>query len=531
MITINEMTVEQKILQTKIALMKKGERLSDKPGAAFFFGQIITEADEEGLDQLRSYVNEVYEDADIPPLITSDFENGCGSMVKGLTQLPYLMGLGASKNTQLAYDYGKVTALEARSLGANWSFSPVSDLNINPRNPLVNVRALTDDADLASEMLSQVVRGMQENGIAACAKHFPGDGLDYRDQHIVTTVNSLSFEEWKKQSGKVFQALIDSGVDTIMPGHISLPSYQKERDKEFQMAYPATLSKELITDLLKGEMGFDGVVVTDALDMGGFSSWYDTREEAEIESFRCGCDMLLWPSEKYVENMKQAIETGYISMERLDDAVTRILRLKEKLGLFQNDAKRFRDITREEQLFIKETQQRAFAESMTLMRNQDELLPIDPNRVKKILLIPIVNHKPTEAVARHLAERLEKEGFAVDYQGNLLPYPELQRHADNADLILYALFSRSFRPMGFLDYYDLEAGKVQTALSVGRRKSVVVSFGSPYFYQQYFGRATTFVNAYSMLDGATDAFVDAALGRKPFADFSPVMIKNNEKNI
>ena len=110
MIDINTLTIEQKILQTKVARMEKGKKLADKPGAAFFFGEIITEPDDAGLDELRGYVEEVYADADIPPLITSDFENGCGSMVKGLTQLPYLMGVGAANDAQLAHDYGKATA-------------------------------------------------------------------------------------------------------------------------------------------------------------------------------------------------------------------------------------------------------------------------------------------------------------------------------------------------------------------------------------------------------------------------------------
>ncbi len=352
MIDINTLTLEEKILQTKIVLMKKGEAVDEKVGGAFFGGQIITEADEAGLDELRKIVKELVDKSDIPPLVTSDFENGCGSMIKGLTELPYMMGLGATNDEKLAYDYGKVTAIEARSIGANWTFSPVSDLNLNKRNPLINVRGLTDNADFGIKLLSEVVKGMQDGGIAACAKHFPGDGVDYRDQHLVTTSNTLSYEEWKQTSGKVFRALIDNGVYTVMAGHISLPSYQKERDGEFGMAPPATLSRELITDLLKGELGFEGVVVTDALGMKGFYTWCETREEAEIEAFRCGCDMLLWPSPNYVENMKNAIERGYVSMERLDDAVGRILSLKEKLGLFDENQEKFHIITEDEKKFI-----------------------------------------------------------------------------------------------------------------------------------------------------------------------------------
>ena len=167
---IEKMTLREKINQTIVIKMKKGETVDFAPGAAFFFGEIITEADEAGLDELRGYVKELADICDIPPLITSDFENGCGSMVKSLTPLPYMMGLGATDDAETAYNYGKVTALEGRTIGANWSFSPVSDLNRNRRNPLINNRGMTDNADLGVKMLPQIIKGMQDHGLSACAK-------------------------------------------------------------------------------------------------------------------------------------------------------------------------------------------------------------------------------------------------------------------------------------------------------------------------------------------------------------------------
>lgn len=279
-------------------------------------------------------------------------------MVKALTPLPFMMGLGATNDPEIAYDYGKATALEARSIGANWTFSPVSDLNINRRNPLVNNRAMTDDADRACRLLPQIVRGMQENGIAACAKHFPGDGMDYRDQHITTTVNSLEMADWYETFGKVYRNMIAAGVDSIMAGHIALPAYKQEKSARFDMPLPATLNRALITDLLKGELGFEGVVVTDALGMGGFAGWYDSREIAEIESFKAGCDMMLWPTPAFADNLEKAILSGEVPMERLDDAVSRILRVKEKAGLFSEDYTPFRPLSADETAFVKETQRR-----------------------------------------------------------------------------------------------------------------------------------------------------------------------------
>ena len=513
---ITDLSLKEKILQTVVIRVDKDKFVPDQVGAAFFFGEIITEADEMGLDQARSTLNQYIDNAGIPILITSDFENGCGSMLKGLTPLPYLMGVGAANREEIAYNYGKATALEARSVGANWSFSPVSDLNINKRNPLVNVRGISDNPDLAIRLLKQVIRGMQENGLAACAKHFPGDGLDYRDQHIVTTNNSLSFADWKKLSGKVFQELIDYGVYSVMAGHITLPDYQEEIFTN-GMKLPATLSQELIEKLLKKEMGFEGVVVTDALGMGGFNGWYDTRQRSEIESFKAGCDMMLWPTADYVKNMTEAIENGYIPMERLDDAVSRILGMKEKLGLFSGDNHAI-TLSQQDRDFVKKTQQETAEHSVTLIRDKGNFFPINPGKSKKIAVIPVTHHQPALEEAELLCEELGSRGFEVSYFQNGVKDEDIDAH----DLVLYALFSRPFRPMGFLDFHSKEANKIAKSLQYGTDKTIVVSFGSPYFGNQYFERALTYVNAYSMLAPSVKAFVRAAVGEIPFDSFSPV---------
>ena len=515
---ISDMTLLEKILQTVVIKVDKDNFVSDKIGAAFFFGEIITEADEMGLDAARKTLAEYIDNADIPILITSDFENGCGSMLKGLTPLPYLMSLGAANSEKLAYDYGKATALEARSVGANWSFSPVCDLNINKRNPLVNVRGLTDDVNLAIKLLPQVIKGMQDNGLAACAKHFPGDGLDYRDQHIVTTNNTLSFDEWKKKSGKVFEEVIKSGVYSVMSGHITLPSYQKEIFDN-GMKLPATLSHELIENLLKKEMGFDGVVVTDALGMGGFNGWYKTMDISQIESFKAGCDMMLWPSENYVKNMTEAIENGYIPMSRLDDAVTRILSMKEKMGLFKKDNHAIA-LSEKDREFVKNTQKNVAEKSVTLMRDDADIFPLITEKFKKIAVIPITHHIPAFDEGKLLADLLGEKGFDVQYLKDGIKKTE----TDGYDLILYALFSRPFRPIGFLDFHSTEAQKVAISLQTAVDKTAVVSFGSPYFMNQYFERAKTFVNAYSMLSPSVKAFVSAATGETEFSSFSPVEV-------
>lgn len=518
---ITDISLEDKILQTLCVRLKPGVFDPRKFGAAFFFGEIITDADEMGLDNARKFLHQYVENADIPLLVTSDFENGCGSMLKGLTPFPLMMGLGATNSEEIAYNYGKATALEARSVGANWTFSPVCDLNVNPRNPLVNVRGMTDDPDLACRLLRQVIRGMQDNGLAACAKHFPGDGMDYRDQHIVTTNNTLPFEEWKKMHGRVFREVIEEGVDSIMVGHITLPDYQKEVFKN-GMKLPATQSKEMVTDLLKGELDFKGVVVTDALGMGGFLGWREDRRHDDIEAFRAGNDMMLWPSEHYVDDMKEAVENGYVPMERLDDAVGRILELKQKLGLFDHDNHPIK-LTKEQQQFVLETQKQAAEHSVTLLRDNMGAFPLSTEKYKKIAVVPITHHAPAFEQAELLCTRLRERGFEVDMLKESKEFN--QQSIEEHDLVIVMPLSRPFRPMGFLDFMKPEASKVATSLKYGTEKTIIACFGSPYFDGQYFERALTSVNCYSFLDCSVEAFVKAAMGEIPFGDFSPVKLK------
>lgn len=516
---ITDLSLREKVLQTVVLRHTNACPVSENVGAVFFGGEIITEAEDIGLNEARNTLARYKKNAKIPPLITSDFENGCGSMVKCLTPLPYLSSLGAANDEKLAYDYGKATALEGRSIGANWSFSPVCDLLTNFRNPLVNVRSMTDDPALAARLLSAVIRGMQDHGLAACAKHFPGDGVDYRDQHIVTTANTLPMDQWWQLHGKVFQDLIDAGVMSVMPGHISLPEYQKERH-ENGLALPATLSRELIQDLLKGEMGFSGVVVTDALDMGGFLGWYPDKRRCQIESFKAGCDMMLWPTDEYVDDLVEAVERGYIPMERLDDAVSRVLRMKETLGLLDDDDSAI-ELTEEEHTFVAAVQQRTAEQSITLIRDKNGQFPLRPEKTKRITVVPVTHYAPALEEAKLLCKELENRGFEVNYKPEKLTYADVQE----CDMLLYALFSRSFRPIGFLDFHSDEARKLRFYLNGGVDKTVVVSFGSPYFGQQYFERANTYVNAYSMLSPSVKAFVRAATGEIPFSNFSPFKLQ------
>ena len=516
---ITDLSLREKVLQTAIVRVDNKNFYPEKVGGIFIGGAIIDEPDESiELEKTKEASIRYKEHADIPILVCSDFENGCGRMIPGLSVFPMLMGLGATNDEKLAYDYGKATALEARSIGANWSFTPICDLNIEKRCPIINVRGLTDDAEYAVKMLRQVVRGMQENGLAACAKHFPGDGLDWRDSHMVTTSNPLSVKEWWETSGKVFEQMIKENIYSVMIGHANFPAYQKETfENGFKL--PASLSAELMTNLLKKEMGFQGVVVTDALDMGGCLGFYDSPERTEIESFKAGADMVLWPTKKYVDNMIKAVENGYISMERLDDAVTRILDMKEKMGLFKETSPLL-ELSEKDKEYVKSVQRNVAEKSITLIRDKAGFFPLSPQKTPNIAVVPITHYDPAFKQAELLVSELQAKGFNVSY----FPIGIEEEQAEACDVIIYALFSRSHQPIGFMDFMKNEAIKVAAHNKYGQKKNLIVSFGSPYFDGQYYERALTYVNAYSMVAPSVKAFVKAAIGEIEFSTFSPVKL-------
>ena len=283
-----KLTIRQKIGQTMIMLPDRPLELKlgggsltayfkKYPVGGYFMGWKLWTGiqPENKLEHIKKSCVEYQRNSELPLLFQEDYESGIN--IPGMTSFPNEMTLGAANSPTLAYAYGAAVSKECQSVGVKWVLHPVADLNMNPLNPIMNVRSIGDDPDQAIRLLSQQIRGLQDNGVAATIKHFPGDGVDSRDQHLLTSCNSLPFAVWKQKHGKVFQALIDSGVACIMPGHITLPSYQTEKINGFYP--PATLSRELLTGLLKGEMGFKGVVVSDALTMGGFGGYFPTRLE------------------------------------------------------------------------------------------------------------------------------------------------------------------------------------------------------------------------------------------------------------
>lgn len=522
---ITDLSLEDKILQTEIIRIKKGEFNPEKAGAAFFFGEIIEDAEDTSFEKAKSFLQEFKDNADIPLLICGDFESGCGMVLKGRTCLPMLMGLGATDSEKMAYDFGKITALEARTIGADWTFCPVVDLaRYNKQTHQLfgdDIRLIGDRPERAIPLLRQIVRGMQENGLGACLKHFPGPSSDGYDAHCVASAHAATKREWWKMQGRVYKELIaDSGVYSVMVGHESLPAFEKEKTQYGSFRLPATLSHELVTDLLKGELDFRGVVVTDAFGMGATRGWFPSERRTHIESFRAGNDMILWPSEHYVEDMKEAVENGYVSMERLDDAVSRILDMKEKMGMFHRDDHPL-ILNDEQREYIKQAAREMTEHSITLLRDDAGHFPMSPEKTRKIAIVGVAQFDVGFKVGDKLADAFREKGFDVTYYRDD-DYITTEAEFDQYDLVIYALFSRPHRPQGFVKFQGRQPDKIKMSMCCGGRKTVAVSFGSPMFMDHYFTRVPTCVNAYSIIEPSARAFVRAACGEIPFGTYSPI---------
>jgi beta-N-acetylhexosaminidase len=535
--TWKSLSIREKIGQTMVMLpdrkaeLKLGNGTLDGffrnyPVGAFFMGYKLFDGvkSEDKTDHLRKAVVEYQQASRLPLIMQEDYETGLG--LPGMTAFPREMSIGATNNEKMAYQYGEGVAIESRSVGVNWVLHPVCDLNLNPFNPIANTRSISDNPDKAIRLLKQQINGLQLNGVAATIKHFPGDGVDYRDQHLLTSCNSLSKADWDKTFGKVYSSLIQHGVACIMPGHISLPAYQKTKINGFYP--PATLSHELLTDLLKGKLGFKGVIVSDALVMAGFRGYYKSNVESEIKSFEAGVDMMLWPSYEFMDSVEMRIKRGEIPISRLNDAVQRVWAMKERFGLLKKDRELIKPISADEISKFDKVAQDIADNAITLVRDTKKILPLNPSKKEKILMVGMAascvrGNYPTQQIIK-LQKELIAKGFNVDFQSDILYERSFwsDELTDKYDKVIFVANRYFHYPPGPLQFWDNQAQTVWCINSTDKSKVIFVSLGSPYHTNEYFERVSTIINAYSCDDSTIRSVAKALSGELIMTGTSPV---------
>jgi beta-N-acetylhexosaminidase len=321
--------------------------------------------------QTAALSNSLQESSKIPLLLGVDEEQGLVSRAPFTTRFPGNMALGATGRPEDARAAAQVTGAELRAVGINQNYAPVADVNVNPANPVIGIRSFGADLALVSRMLSAAIAGYQAAGVVATAKHFPGHGDTDTDSHTGLPVIKHSRATWERLDAPPFKAAVSAGADAIMSAHIVVPGLDRSGD-------PATLSRTVLTGLLRDSLGFKGVIVTDSLQMEGTRVSYGQGTTA-VRAVNAGADQLLMPPDLPVayDAVLRAARSGQISRQRLDEAVTRILRLKKQRGLFR-DAQA--DVARADAAVGtatgKATAQRVAEHAITLVRNDDGLLPL-----------------------------------------------------------------------------------------------------------------------------------------------------------
>lgn len=337
--TYEGMSLEEKLGQLfcPIVFTKDEKELKELVQEKHIGGMLYREGPGEELRQAHKVLQDA---AKIPLLTASNLEyGGNGSAIEG-TYFGREMLVAATQDTEKAYQLGKVSCSEGAAVGVNWSFAPVVDLDQNYHNPITNVRTFGNDQQTVINMGKAYIKAAQEEGVATSVKHFPGDGVDERDQHLLTSVNSLSCEEWDKTYGKIYEEMIEAGTLTVMAAHIAMPAYEEYFDKKpCERIIPATLSKNLMKHLLREKLGFNGLITTDATPMVGFCS-AEERKKAVPLCIENGCDVILF--NRNMEEDMQYMADGYknriLSDERLEEAVKRILATKAAMKLPQKKA-------------------------------------------------------------------------------------------------------------------------------------------------------------------------------------------------
>ncbi len=486
----------------------------------------------------------------VPALLSANLEKGADGLIAEGTSFGSPMQVAATNDIAHAERFGIATGREARAVGCNWGFSPIVDIQYDHNNPITNIRCFGSDPVKVADMSEAMIRGMQSQGVAATPKHFPGDGVDDRDQHLVTTVNSLSVEEWEASFGEVYRRVFDAGAKSVMVGHIALPAYSKLlrpgiADEDI---LPASMAPEILTDLLRDRLGFNGVISSDALSMVGFTIPMP-RARALPFIIEAGTDVLLFANNyaKDVASVHQGIADGVLSMRRVDEAVTRTLALKASLGLHRATPDELvPGLDAFSALPLEEHRAWSLAtaeQAITLVKEREAgVLPLDPTRHRRVLVYYTEDANPNHhkiAAGTHrvtngnrVTEALNAAGFEAtlfDRAGrpslddvfagrDAVGYDDLLA---NYDLVLYVAQYEpaSSAPTVRLQWAPLLANDAPKYLN--EMPTVFVSLGSP-FHLQDVPRVKTFINAYGYSAQTVTAVVDKLLGRSGFTGVSPV---------
>ena len=482
---------------------------------------------------LAAKLNRLQRAADVPLLITTDMEHGPGQRLDGGLLLPWgtdlgggtdappVMAIGAADDPRLAYELGRITAVEARAVGIHMNFAPVVDVNNNPANPIINTRSYGADPERVGRLAAAQIRGLQDHGMLATAKHFPGHGDTSDDSHLVPLILRIDAARADSVELPPFRAAIAEGVAGVMSAHIGFPALSGDP------ALPATLSPRMLDSLLVREMGFEGLVITDALNMGAIVQAYGVGDAA-VRALEAGADILLMPPDlgAAVDAVLEAVRKGRITEERVDRSVRKLLEAKARVGLHRARVVDLEAVADRVGVPAHDSLATVIAErGVTLVRDREGVLPLRPLRDRRVLSVVYTDDVDPFA-GRDFQARL---GARLPSMRRVLLGPgepaarldSLAAWADSADVVLFTASVRVRSSKGSVAVEPDVAERVRAIAE--RRPTVVVSLGNPYILQQM-PTVGTYLLGWGKDAASQRAAADALLGDIPVTGRLPIDI-------
>ncbi|HET7711090.1 MAG TPA: glycoside hydrolase family 3 N-terminal domain-containing protein [Thermoanaerobaculia bacterium] len=476
-------------------------------------------------------LNELQRLAKVPLLTAANLEGGAGYVLYGATRMPLAMSIAATGDDRLAYEAARVTAREGRAAGVNVNFYPVADVNNNPANPIINIRSFGEDPATVSRFVAAYVRGTQDNGQIATAKHFPGHGDVATDSHLQMPVLDVTPQRLQSIELPPFRSAIDAGVEAVMTAHIWLPQLEAEK------GIPATLSKPILQTLLRDDLRFQGIVFTDSMGMRGVSAAF-SNEDATLRAVEAGADILVTPPdvEASFRTLRDAVRSGRISEKRLDDSVRRILTAKARLGL-NKPQNRLVDVNALMQKVgtaaNREVAQRIADNAITLVKDERNVLPLRPSSELRVVQINVLDTRSgwrEGPVGRIVAAELPKRfpravTVTIDDQTTPTEYELVRKLAQMADALVVNTFIRVASYKGSIELNREQLDLLRDLIRMKKKPLVLNAFGSP-FLLNVVPELPAYAVTYDISGTAEVAAVKTLSGEIPYKGRLPINLSD-----
>ncbi|MCX6166357.1 MAG: glycoside hydrolase family 3 C-terminal domain-containing protein [Ignavibacteriae bacterium] len=470
--------------------------------------------------------------SETPLLFSQDFERGTGMRLEDGSIFPNNMGLGATRNSDLAYKMGLQISKECKAIGIHQNYSPVMDVNNNPNNPIINVRSFGEDPMLVSELGNAMIKGLQDGGIIATAKHFPGHGDTDIDTHNDLPVLNFDKDRLKKIELVPFQNAINSGVKSVMTAHISFPAYEKSPN------IPASLSINIVTGLLTDELGFKGLKITDALNMAGITKHFSAKEVA-LMCVEAGIDLILMPQGEdiTINAIESAVKTGKIDESRIEYSARKILEAKKWVGLDKDktvDVNAVSSVVNSDD--SKKLSQLIADESITLVKNENRNIPFGKRMIKRkeTCLIISLNNGNEKANSDYFLNTFSEKGnnyfselISYDIKGDVNNSEEIINDAKNFAYVIIPIYAKVKMRTGTVGLPKSQIELINNLIENGI-PVCVISFGNPYLLQG-FKNIDCYICAYGDGESSINAAIKCLFGEIGFKGKLPITISDEFK--